>query len=142
MGSSMQQHVPGSLPAATGTRGDTSTGSNSAGWLLPEDSCQYDTAIRGSFQPKLTSETCLCIGPNASGHIDSTLLPGADLPSNQTSGWFAPGAHRSCGVAVICTQSTFRRRSMQHFVAAAASLVLPTITGKEAAQFILRWFHI
>jgi uncharacterized membrane protein len=31
---------------------------------------------------------------------------------------------------------------MQHIVTAAASLVLPTITGKEAAQFILRWFHI
>ncbi|HYM76482.1 MAG TPA: urate hydroxylase PuuD [Candidatus Dormibacteraeota bacterium] len=31
---------------------------------------------------------------------------------------------------------------MHHFVAATASLVLPTITGKEAAQFILRWFHI
>lgn len=30
---------------------------------------------------------------------------------------------------------------MHHFVAAAAS-VMPTITGKEAAQLILRWFHI
>jgi len=30
---------------------------------------------------------------------------------------------------------------MQHFAAVAASLVLPTITGKEAVQFILRWFH-
>jgi uncharacterized membrane protein len=31
---------------------------------------------------------------------------------------------------------------MHHFVAVAASLVMPTITGKEAAQLILRWFHI
>ena len=31
---------------------------------------------------------------------------------------------------------------MHHFVAVAASLVTPTITGKEAAQLILRWFHI
>jgi uncharacterized membrane protein len=31
---------------------------------------------------------------------------------------------------------------MQHFVAVAASLVAPTISGKEAAQLILRWFHI
>src|SRR6516162_9729502 len=30
---------------------------------------------------------------------------------------------------------------MHHFAAVAASLVLPTITGKEAVQFILRWFH-
>ncbi len=28
-----------------------------------------------------------------------------------------------------------------HHLATAASLVLPTITGKEAAQLILRWFH-
>jgi len=31
---------------------------------------------------------------------------------------------------------------MHHFVAVAASYVMPTITGKEAAQLILRWFHI
>jgi uncharacterized membrane protein len=31
---------------------------------------------------------------------------------------------------------------MSHFVAVAASLVMPTHTGKEAAQLILRWFHI
>ena len=31
---------------------------------------------------------------------------------------------------------------MHHFVAVAASLVMPTITGKEATQLILRWFHI
>jgi uncharacterized membrane protein len=31
---------------------------------------------------------------------------------------------------------------MEHLLAAAASLVMPTITGKEAAQLILRWFHI
>ncbi len=30
---------------------------------------------------------------------------------------------------------------MHHFVAVAASLVTPTITGKEATQLILRWFH-
>jgi len=30
---------------------------------------------------------------------------------------------------------------MHHFVAVAASWVLPTITGKEATQLILRWFH-
>ncbi|HEY3971360.1 MAG TPA: urate hydroxylase PuuD [Candidatus Sulfotelmatobacter sp.] len=30
---------------------------------------------------------------------------------------------------------------MHHF-AAAASVVMPTITGKEAAQLIIRWFHI
>ena len=30
---------------------------------------------------------------------------------------------------------------MHHFVAVAASLVMPTITGKEATQLILRWFH-
>jgi uncharacterized membrane protein len=30
---------------------------------------------------------------------------------------------------------------MHHFVAVAVSLVLPTITGKEATQLILRWFH-
>src|ERR1700687_6454178 len=30
---------------------------------------------------------------------------------------------------------------MQHVVAVAASLVMPTITGKEATQLILRWFH-
>src|SRR2546425_10504445 len=30
---------------------------------------------------------------------------------------------------------------MHHFVAVAASLVEPTITGKEATQLILRWFH-
>ena len=28
-----------------------------------------------------------------------------------------------------------------HLIEAAASLVTPTITGKEAAQLILRWFH-
>jgi uncharacterized membrane protein len=31
---------------------------------------------------------------------------------------------------------------MQQLVADAASLVMPTITGKEATQLILRWFHI
>lgn len=30
---------------------------------------------------------------------------------------------------------------MHHFATAAASLILPTITGKEASMFILRWFH-
>ena len=30
---------------------------------------------------------------------------------------------------------------MQHLVAVAASLVVPTISGKEAAQLIIRWFH-
>ena len=30
---------------------------------------------------------------------------------------------------------------MHHFVAVAASLVMPTITGNEATQLILRWFH-
>lgn len=30
---------------------------------------------------------------------------------------------------------------MHHFVAAAAFLVAPTITGAEAIQLILRWFH-
>jgi uncharacterized membrane protein len=30
---------------------------------------------------------------------------------------------------------------MQHLVAVAASLVMPTISGKEAAQLIIRWFH-
>jgi len=30
---------------------------------------------------------------------------------------------------------------MHHFVAVAAALVEPTITGKEASQLILRWFH-
>ncbi len=30
---------------------------------------------------------------------------------------------------------------MHHSVAVALSLVMPTITGKEAAQLILRWFH-
>ncbi len=30
---------------------------------------------------------------------------------------------------------------MLHVVTEAASLVLPTITGKEATQLILRWFH-
>ena len=30
---------------------------------------------------------------------------------------------------------------MHHFVAVAASFVEPTITGKEASQLILRWFH-
>jgi len=30
---------------------------------------------------------------------------------------------------------------MHHFVAVAASLVMPTITGAEATQLILRWFH-
>lgn len=30
---------------------------------------------------------------------------------------------------------------MHHFVTATASLVLPSITGKEATQLILRWFH-
>jgi uncharacterized membrane protein len=31
---------------------------------------------------------------------------------------------------------------MHHFVAVAASLVMPTHTGAEATQLILRWFHI
>ena len=31
---------------------------------------------------------------------------------------------------------------MQHFVASDSLVVMPTITGKEAAQLILRWFHI
>ncbi len=31
---------------------------------------------------------------------------------------------------------------MHHFVNDAAFLVMPTITGKEAAQLIIRWFHI
>src|SRR6201997_3987179 len=31
---------------------------------------------------------------------------------------------------------------MHHPIAVALSLVMPTITGKEAAQLILRWFHI
>jgi uncharacterized membrane protein len=31
---------------------------------------------------------------------------------------------------------------MHHFVAAAASFVTPTISGNQAAQLILRWFHI
>ncbi len=31
---------------------------------------------------------------------------------------------------------------MHHCIATAASVVMPTITGKEAAQLILRWFHI
>ena len=31
---------------------------------------------------------------------------------------------------------------LHHFVATAASLVMPTVSGKEAAQLILRWFHI
>jgi uncharacterized membrane protein len=30
---------------------------------------------------------------------------------------------------------------MHHFVAVAASLVAPTISGNEATQLILRWFH-
>jgi uncharacterized membrane protein len=30
---------------------------------------------------------------------------------------------------------------MHHFVAVAATVVTPTITGKEATQLILRWFH-
>ncbi|HET6177873.1 MAG TPA: hypothetical protein VFE61_13120, partial [Candidatus Sulfotelmatobacter sp.] len=30
---------------------------------------------------------------------------------------------------------------MHHFIAVATSLVMPTITGKEATQLILRWFH-
>src|SRR5499427_7454527 len=30
---------------------------------------------------------------------------------------------------------------MHHLVTVAASLVEPTITGKEASQLILRWFH-
>ena len=30
---------------------------------------------------------------------------------------------------------------MHHFVAVAASLVMPTHTGAEATQLILRWFH-
>ena len=30
---------------------------------------------------------------------------------------------------------------MHHSVASAVTLVMPTITGKEAAQLILRWFH-
>ncbi len=30
---------------------------------------------------------------------------------------------------------------MHHFVASAATLVMPTVTGKEATQLILRWFH-
>jgi uncharacterized membrane protein len=30
---------------------------------------------------------------------------------------------------------------MHHFVAALAALVMPSITGKEAVQLILRWFH-
>jgi uncharacterized membrane protein len=30
---------------------------------------------------------------------------------------------------------------MQHFVSAAASFVMPTITGNQALQLILRWFH-
>jgi len=30
---------------------------------------------------------------------------------------------------------------MQHFVTVAASAVMPTITGTEATQLILRWFH-
>jgi uncharacterized membrane protein len=30
---------------------------------------------------------------------------------------------------------------MHHFATAAASFVAPTITGKEATQLILRWFH-
>jgi uncharacterized membrane protein len=30
---------------------------------------------------------------------------------------------------------------MHHFVAVAASLVMPTVSGKEALQLILRWFH-
>ena len=30
---------------------------------------------------------------------------------------------------------------MHHFAATAVAFVMPTITGKEATQFILRWFH-
>jgi uncharacterized membrane protein len=30
---------------------------------------------------------------------------------------------------------------MHHFFDVAAMLVMPTITGKEAAQLIIRWFH-
>ena len=30
---------------------------------------------------------------------------------------------------------------MDHSMAAAASFVVPTITGSEATQLILRWFH-
>lgn len=30
---------------------------------------------------------------------------------------------------------------MHHFVAAAASFVMPTVPGSQAAQLILRWFH-
>jgi uncharacterized membrane protein len=30
---------------------------------------------------------------------------------------------------------------MHHLVTVAAALVLPTVTGKEATQLILRWFH-
>jgi len=30
---------------------------------------------------------------------------------------------------------------MHHFIALAASLVMPSISAKEAVQFILRWFH-
>jgi uncharacterized membrane protein len=30
---------------------------------------------------------------------------------------------------------------MHHFVATAAAVVMPAITGKEAVQLILRWFH-
>src|SRR5229473_1944485 len=44
------------------------------------------------------------------------------------------------GVAEPHCTSNFRRRSMHHFV--MSFLVQPTITGAEAAQFILRWFHL
>jgi len=31
---------------------------------------------------------------------------------------------------------------MHHFAASAAAFVMPTHTGAEATQLILRWFHI
>ena len=57
MSGSIQQHVPGSLPAATGTRGD-----NPAGPVLPDSQeapaagrCEYHTAISAAFQLELAN---------------------------------------------------------------------------------------
>src|SRR5580765_6224122 len=55
---SKQQHVPGSLPAATGTRGDNPAGPRLNGSAIPARRCLYDTAIRVAFQPKVTAELC------------------------------------------------------------------------------------
>jgi uncharacterized membrane protein len=76
------------------------------------------------------------ISPNALRSLDirDPTIAAPDLASqNWTSQVLANQFQRvSCGGNL----------KMQHFVAVAASLVMPTITGKEAAQLILRWFHI